>query len=270
MTTQVQQNFLRSTNLDDNWLALGSGQNSLDSPGSAMLAPGDGFSPSYSMYPGSPDTAQQGGMMSQLAQMMQSLMGMLQQFLGGQGAVSPGNGSGSSQTMFANATISSTGDPHLAIDGTLGDGSNVSMKYDNMQSDPNLASSNSFYGGYRVSTQTTQPGSNGVTYNQCATVTTGFGQNQVSFDNNGNATILQNGAPVAIASGQTVNLGNGESVTDNGNSLVVSDQAANGGSMTTTMTQNGSGVDVSVSAQNVSLGGDAVRKALGKTRSASV
>jgi hypothetical protein len=267
MTTQVAQNSFRSTNLDDGWLALEGGQNATE-PSSYALLPsaGDGFMPTYPSYPGSTSPTQQGGTMNQLAQMMQSLMGMLQQFLGGQSSALPGASSGGGQTTFGNATISSTGDPHLAINGTLGDGSNVSLKYDDMQSDPNLASSDSFTGGYRVSTQATTPSANGVTYNQCATVTTNFGQDQVSFDQNGNATILQNGAQVPIGAGQTVNLGNGESVTDNGNSLVVADQAANGGNITTTMTQNGSGVDVAVNAQNVDLGGNVVRKALGQSR----
>jgi len=253
----VQQNYLRSLNLDDNWIGRGGNQNSIDPLGYAMMpAASDGFSSAYPSYPGSGSFSQSGGFLAQIMQLLQSMMGMMMQQFAGVG----------SQTMFGNATISSTGDPHLAINGTLGDGSNVSLKYDNMQSDPDLVRSDSFYGGYKVSTQTTTPDPNGVTYNQSATVTTGFGQNQVTFDQNGNATILQNGNASAMSAGQTIDLGNGETVTDNGNSLVVSDTNGYGGNITTTMTQNGGGIDVSVSAQNVDLGGDVVKNALGQSR----
>lgn len=256
MNAQVQQNYFRSAGIDDNWIGRALNQNTVDPLGYAIMPPaGDGFTSAYPLSSFNGAAPQQGGLLAQMMQMLQSLMGMMQQFFG----ASPGG------TAFGSATISSTGDPHLAINGTLGDGSNVSLKYDDMQSDPDFVRSDSFAGGYGVSTQATAPDANGVTYNQCATVTTNFGQNQVSFDKNGNATILQNGNAVAIGSGQTVDLGGGESVTDNGNSLVVNDTNGHGGSMTTTMSQNGSGVDVSVNAQNVDLGGDVVRKALGRT-----
>jgi hypothetical protein len=255
MNALVQQNYLRSLNLDDGWIGRGGMQNAID-PLSFATMPGisDGYSPAYPPYPGSANS-QQGGFFAQIMQMLQSLMGMLGQLVPAQ----PGAGS---QTPFSNATISSTGDPHLAIDGTLSDGSSVSMKYDNMQSDPDFVRSNSFFGGYHVSTQTTAPTANGVTMNQSATVTTCFGQNQVTFDKDGNATVAQNGNVTALSSGQTLNLGNGETVTDNGNSLVVADTNG-GGSITTTMTQNGAGIDVTVNAQNVDLGGDVVKSALG-------
>jgi hypothetical protein len=253
MSALVQQNYLRSLSLDDNWIASSGGQSPIDPLAYATLpGTGDGFSSAYPAVPNGAGTTQQSGLLAQIMQLLQSIMGMLGQSLGG-------------QTAFGSATISSTGDPHIAMNGTTCNGSSVSAKYDNMQSDPDLVRSNSFVGGLEVSTQTTQPAANGVTYNQSATVATNFGQNQVTFDNGGNATILQNGAALAIASGQTLDLGNGETVTDNGNSLVVNDANANGGTLTTTMTQNGNGVDVTVNASNVDLGGDAVRTALGRT-----
>ena len=141
------------------------------------------------------------------------------------------------QTAFGSATISSTGDPHLAINGTLSDGSNVSLTYDNMQSDPDLVRSNSFAGGFKVSTQTTQPNASGVTYNQSATVSTNFGQNQVTFDNGGNATILQNGNSRSRSRPGRRSISAAASlVTDNGNSLVVNETNSSGGNITTTMT----------------------------------
>ncbi len=171
MTALVQQNYLRSLNLDDNWIGNGGNQNSIDPLSSAMMpAAGDGFSSAYPSYPSSGSLSQSGGFMAQMMQLLQSMMGMMQQFFGGSG--SSLSGTSGSQQMFGNATISSTGDPHLAINGTLGNGSNVSTKYDNMQSDPDLVRSDSFCGGYKVSTQTTAPDANGVTYNQSAFFTT--------------------------------------------------------------------------------------------------
>jgi hypothetical protein len=255
VNAQVQQSYFRSTGMNDDWIGLVSNQSAIDPLAYAIVPPAaDGFASAYPFSSFGGASPQQGGIMAQMMQMLQSLMGMMQQFFSGSSGA-PG---------FGSATISSTGDPHVAIDGSL-NGSNVSLKYDNMQSDPNFVRSDSFTGGYAVATQTTAPGANGVTFNQCATVTTNFGQTRVSFDKDGNAAILQNGNAIAIGAGQTVDLGSGESVTDNGNSLVVNDTNGYGGNITTTMTQNGNGVDVSVNAQNVNLGGDVVRKALGRT-----
>jgi hypothetical protein len=124
-----------------------------------------------------------------------------------------------------------------------------------MQSEPDLLHSDSIPGGYQLSTQTTQPNASGVTYNQSATVTTHGGRTQISLNNNGNATITQDGVTQNLAHGQTVQLGN-ETITCNQNgSLQVTSQNQNGGQITTTMTQNGQGVDVNVCANNVDLGG---------------
>jgi hypothetical protein len=273
MNAQVLENSFRPAGFDDAWIGretAGNGLASIATPQSAL--PQDAFLGSYPPNPNAGGSAP-GGMMSQMMQMLSQMMGMLQQMLGfGQAQTSQmplmtaanSQPSAGPQTAFANATIASTGDPHLSIDGTLGDGSSVTQHYDNMNADPNLVTSSSFFGGYNLATQTTQPASNGVTYNQSATVTTDFGQNQVTFDNNGNATILQSGAPLAISQGQTVALNDGSTVTDNGNSLVINDSNGNGGSITTTMTRNNTGVDVSVNAQNVKLGGDVVANALEK------
>ena len=85
-----------------------------------------------------------------------------------------------------------------------------------MQSEPDLLHSDSIRGGYQLSTQTTPPNASGVTYNQSATVTTHGGRTQVSLNNNGNATITQDGVTQNLTPGQTVQLGN-ETVTCNQN-----------------------------------------------------
>jgi hypothetical protein len=259
MSAQVQQSTFPLPSLDDDWIARN--QNSIDPLSYATVPlPADGFSSAYPSATAGVAPLQQGGFMSQIMQLLRNLVSMLQQFTGGLS----GFAFDGPQPNFTNATIASTGDPHLSIDGTLGNGSGVSLRYDDMHSDPSLVRSDSFFGGYEVSTQTTQPDQNGVTYNRCATVTTDFGRNQVTFDKDGDATILRNGNAVAITAGQTVDLGGGETVTDEGNSLVVNDTNRYGASITTTMTRNGNGVDVKVDARNADLGGDVVRKALGR------
>ncbi|HTZ54020.1 MAG TPA: hypothetical protein VMB20_03075 [Candidatus Acidoferrum sp.] len=151
-----------------------------------------------------------------------------------------------SEQYFSNASGGSVGDPHLSFNGST---------WNDMQSEPDLLHSDSIPGGYQLSTQTTQPNANGVTYNQSATVTTHGGRTQVSLNNNGNATITQDGVMQSLAPGQTVQLGD-ETITANQNgSLQITTQNENGGQITTTMTQNGQGVDVNVCANNVDLGG---------------
>lgn len=158
------------------------------------------------------------------------------------------NGSPSygSEHYYSNASGGSNGDPHISFNGNT---------WNDMQSEPDLLHSDSIRGGYQLSTQTTTPNANGVTYNQSATVTTHGGRTQVSLNNNGNATITQDGVTSNLAPGQTVQLGN-ETVTSNQNgSVQITSRGENGGQITTTMTQNGQGVDVNVCANNVDLGG---------------
>ena len=151
-----------------------------------------------------------------------------------------------SEQYFSNASGGSVGDPHLSFNGST---------WNDMQSEPDLLHSDSIHGGYQLSTQTTPPNASGVTYNQSATVTTQGGRTQISLNNNGNATITQDGLAQNLDPGQTVQLGN-ETVTRNQNgSLQITSRNENGGQITTTMTQNGAGVDVNVAANNVDLGG---------------
>ena len=179
-----------------------------------------------------------------------NLFAAMEQFFGGAangiGNWFSGTTNDSSEQYFSTASGGSNGDPHISFNGTT---------WNDMQSEPDLLNSQSIRGGYQLSTQTTAPNAGGVTYNQSATVTTHAGRTAVTLDNNGTATITQDGATSTLAAGQTAQLGN-EVVTCNANgSLQIVCRNNNGGQITTTMTQNGSGVDVNVSANNVDLGG---------------
>lgn len=179
------------------------------------------------------------GMFQQMGSWAQQAGSAISNWLGG----TPNYGS---EKYFSTASGGSNGDPHISFNGST---------WNDMQSEPNLLSSDSIPGGYQLSTQTTPPNASGVTYNQSATVTTHGGRTQVSLNNNGNATITQDGVTQNLASGQTVQLGN-ETITANQNgSLQITTQNGNGGQIATTMTQNGQGVDVNVCANNVDLGG---------------
>ena len=189
------------------------------------------------------------GMVSQLLGMVQELMSMFG--LSGAGNGLFGNPQGPEQ-YFQNANGSSTGDPHLSFNGS---------HFDSMASHSDLLDSDSFGGGYQISTAVTQPAANGVTYNQQASVSTDFGQTQVTLDNSGNATIAENGMNYSLTDGQSLQLGNGETVSRNGNgSVVIQDTNGSGGSITTTLSENGQGVDVNTQANNVDLGGDLVNQ----------
>ncbi len=214
-----------------------------------------------------------GSMLAQLMQMMQMLMSSLglgsgygSGYPAGYGSsyppaygtsYPPGCGSGSpgcpqygNEQYYANATGASQGDPHLSFNGNT---------WDSMTSQPNLLQSNSFPGGYQISTQVTSPSANGITHNQSATIAMNGGATTVGLNNQGQASIQEYGQNVAISPGQTIQLGSGENVTCNANgSLTVVAQNGNGGQITTTLTHSGQGVNVNVSAQNVDLGGTLV------------
>ncbi len=174
--------------------------------------------------------------------LVQQLSALLQQLLGGG---NPGGGFGNEQ-YFQNANGASTGDPHLSFN---------SNQWSNMASQPDLLHSNSFPGGYNVATQVTAPNQNGVTYNRLATITTNYGATSVSLDNSGNPSILRNGATVPVAVGQTLDLGNGETVSRNQQGLQMTACTDFGGRIATTLSANGTGVDVQTTASNVDLGG---------------
>lgn len=183
------------------------------------------------------------GVLQQLMQMLQSLMGY--------GCNAPyGNGNcsgGGNERYFQNASGSSEGDPHLSFNGS---------KWNSMASQPDLLNSDSFAGGFQISTQATPPNAKGVTWNQSATVSLNNGATTIEMNNQGVPTITSYGQQMSIARGQTVQLGDGESVTceENG-SLRVCAQNGEGGRIDTTLTAHGDGVNVDVTAHDVDLGG---------------
>jgi hypothetical protein len=183
---------------------------------------------------------------SGLSSIISQLVAIIQQLLSGTGW----NGGSTSQQYFSSATGGSNGDPHLSFNGST---------WNDMNGAWNLIDSDSFPGGFRISTQTTAPNAAGVTYNRQATLTTNFGTTAVTLSNDGAATYLQNGTTNAIAPGQTIDLGNGETVARNSNgSLTIACTTPSGGTITTTMCDKGQGVDVNVDANNVDLGGTLV------------
>lgn len=207
----------------------------------------DGGQPAYGGYGGSGSLpglfAPLMGVLQQLMQMLQSLMGYGCNPPFGGGACPP-NGN---EQFFQNATGASDGDPHLSFNGA---------RWNNMASQPDLLSSNSFAGGFRISTEATPADAKGVTWNQAAAISMNNGATTVSLNNQGQPSIVSNGQSMSIARGQTLPLGNGESVTceENG-SLRVCAQNGMGGRIDTTLTAQGHGVNVDVTAHDVDLGG---------------
>ncbi len=211
---------------------------------SPAFAPNDSIRrfmpPGFDLGYGTSGTTSGGSFLSGLLSQLSSLLQQLGQMLQGRGTQNNG------EQYFQNATGSSTGDPHLAFNGG---------KWDSMAAQPDLLHSDSFSGGYQVSTQVTAPSANGVTYNSSATVTTNYGLTSVSLDKAGNASILQDGAQVPIAVGQTIDFGNGQTVSRTQNGLQITANNGAGGQITTNLTANGQGVDVQNNAANVDLGG---------------
>lgn len=181
--------------------------------------------------------------LGEIGEILQELMQLLQRLA--QGIPQGGN-----EQFFRSATASSSGDPHLSFNAN---------HWDDMASQPNLLDSNSFPGGYRISTQVTPPDRNGVTYNESATVSTNYGRNCVSLDKSGSASVVCNGQAMPVAQGQTLTLGDGETVSRTATGLEIVSTNETGGRLTTTLVANGSGVDVQSSASNVDLGGALVR-----------
>lgn len=175
---------------------------------------------------------------------------------------------GNGGQMFANATLSSTGDPHLSETGTLagpGGPQSVNAHFDSMTSHQDLIDA-AVPGGYRVSTTATAPDANGVTYNQSATIHANGGRDAITMNRDGSYSVVSNGQNISLSSGQALTLGGGETVTANADgSLVVADSNRSGGSISTTLRANGNGVDVTANAQHIRLGGDIVEHGTGST-----
>ncbi len=206
---------------------------------------------------------------SMLAEIRNAMFGLFAQLsdmmhrLAGQSCGQEGNGTrgceGASvggQRYFTNATLSSVGDPHDTLMGTLDTGQTEQRSWDSMRPHANLISSASIPGGFNVSTQVTAPDAKGITYNAQATITTNHGMTSVTMDRNGGYHIFNDGMLLSPTPGTSMSLGNGQTVTVNGNgSLSFTALSATGGSIATTLSSNGNGVDVSAKADDVLLGG---------------
>ena len=255
--------------------------------------PGDGISSGWwdQGGAGSAGSGSSGGSQS-LWGLLQSLVGLLGQLVGGltngggsstgTGCAQPGSGNcsgsgwgagnstgyagwspngGNNGQMFSNATLSSTGDPHLSESGTMlgpAGPQSVNERFDSMTSHQDLIDA-AVPGGYRVSTTATAPDASGVTYNQSATVQANGGRDAITMNRDGSYSVVSNGQNLSLSNGQTLTLGGGETVTANADgSLVVADANRSGGSISTTLRANGKGVDVTATAQHIRLGGDIV------------
>jgi len=206
-----------------------------------------------------------GGIGSLVQQLIGLLQGLLQMLSGG-GLSQTGSSNGSPTTpeeFFNQATGNSQGDPHLSFSGTDASNHLETSRFDSMTDHPNLLNSNSFSGGYQLSTKVGAPQANGATLNQSATITTDYGRSAVSLNADGTTSIMRCGKPMTIANGQTLDLGHGETVTKNDDgSLAVTNTNSQGGRMTTMLRCNAAGgVDVSADATGVNLGGDLVAEA---------
>ncbi len=183
-------------------------------------------------------------MLSQLMQMLQSLMGY--QSCGNERFFQ--NANGASTRRSASLVQRQPVEQHGVATGS-----------------PQLIS---FPGGFQISTQTTPPNGKGVTWNRSATVALNGGATTVTLGANGEPSITSNGQSLAIVPGQTLQLGNGETVAANANgSLCVTARNGDGGTIVTTLTARNNGVDVDVTAHDVELGGALVNGANNAQRS---
>lgn len=166
------------------------------------------------------------------------------------------------EQFFSSASAASSGDPHDSFNGTTESGQTVGERWDSMISHPNLLVSDSFKGGFRISTVAGDQNAHGVTHNDAATVETNDGKTMITMNGDGSYQITDGGKQIALQAGQTKNLGNGESVTLNAdNSLTIVEKNDSGGEITTTLTGKNGHVNVEAEAQNVDLGGFLVRHA---------
>jgi hypothetical protein len=203
-----------------------------------------------------------GGILAQLAsQVQQSIAKLSNALMGTSAAPSTNTGTNvpSGSATFQNVALASAGDPHLSAVGTEvnADGSTagVSSHFDSMTSHTDLFSTRDFGDGFRVSTSVTQPAANGVTQNASATATMDGGRETVSMNNSGAVSITDHGRSVALAAGQSVTLTGGQQVSESAGGAVSIAESAFGENLTTTFTQNGGGVDVTATGQNVTLSG---------------
>ncbi len=202
------------------------------------------------------------GPLAGITNLLMQLIGMLGSLLEGGGSPSAsGPGLASPENYFSSAGASSTGDPHLSFSGqsTVG---RFNGTWDSMSAHGDLLDSDSVPGGFSISTTPTSPNANGVTYNASASITTNGGSNVLTYNADGSATFSQNGTAMPLVHGENLTLP-GEAISWNADgSLQVNVDNGNGGTISTTLSRNGEGVDVRATARNLDLGGDLVNGAM--------
>ena len=166
-------------------------------------------------------------------------------------------------TLFRDATLGSVGDPHLSLSGTTASSSTpIDAHFDSMTSHADLFSTPSF-GGFGVSTTASAPNANGVTTNASATAVLDHGEDAITMNADGTLAVTSGGAAIDVADGTSVTLAGGATLTRaNNGAVTIGDATPWGRSLSTTFAANGSGVDVTATAQNVALGGDLIQQAL--------
>jgi hypothetical protein len=209
-----------------------------------------------------------GGILAQLANQVQQSIAKLSSALSGTSATTSANtNTGTSATgnsaSFQNVSLASVGDPHLSVSGTEqnadGSTSSVSSKFDSMTGHQDLFSTRDFGDGFHVSTAVTQPSANGITQNASATATMDGGRESVTMTNAGAISVTDHGQSVALTPGQSVTLSGGQQVSEGSNGSVSISESRFGENLTTTFTNNnGGGVDVTATGQNVTLAGDLI------------
>ena len=203
----------------------------------------------------SPGSSSQGGFLGLINNLINQITSILNGYSNEAGAEGPGT------QNVSDGTFASAGDPHLSEDasvtGASGNTSAVNHHFDSMSSHDDLLSSQDFNGGYRLSTAVTAPNANGITLNQSATVHANNNLDNITLRNDGSFSITSDGNNVSLATGQSATLEGGETVTSNADgSLTVLDQNLYGGSIATTMSAKGGGVDVSAAVHHATVGGD--------------
>jgi hypothetical protein len=154
------------------------------------------------------------------------------------------------EAAFSDASLASTGDPHLSLSGSVvrdGTASPISTTFDSMVSQPGLFSTDAFGDGFTVSTRASEADAQGVTYNQSATAWMDGGRDAVSVNADGSFA---------------VNIGTATVTRATDGSVTIAEANRWGGRLDTTFRPTGAGVDVTAQAHDVALGGTLVSRAL--------
>ncbi len=235
----------------------------------------DGFRPAWfggandTLPGGSPNPLASsgiGGILAQLANQVQQSIAKLSNALSGTSSTTAANTTANATgntAAFQNVSLASTGDPHLSVSGTEqnadGSTSNVNSKFDSMTGHQDLFSTRDFGDGFHVSTAVTTPSANGITQNASATATMDGGREIVSMTNTGAISVTDHGQSVGLTPGQSIRLSGGQQVSEGANGSVSVTESRFGENLTTTFTNNnGGGVDVTATGQNVTLAGDLI------------